>query len=141
MVNMYDKLAKTNKERDIEISEDGNKEGQPTLSDKEENYEDMSDLQSALTKLFPASLGNNITNKVMVGRISPDVFMELLYLMTESDIFNSAQDEEIDVAQAVIKNYTLLSIGLDGKGRIDQIELAGASKSVEEEMHGLGNFR
>lgn len=137
MTSMYDKLAEKNPERKVVGEEKGEKE-EKTLAEKEENYDDMSDLQTSLAKLFPGTLGNEITNKLMVARISPDVFMDLLYLMTESDVFNTPSGEIIDVARFVIKNYTLGSIGLDGKGRIDQIELAGASKADEELGGGLG---
>ena len=133
-MTLYDKLAEENPAREVlggEVKEE------KTLAEKEDNYEDLSDLQTSLAKLFPGALGNTITNKLMVARVDPAVFMDLLYLMVESDVFTTSEDIPIDVAQMVLKNYTLLTIGLDGKGRIDQIELAGASKS-DEELSGMG---
>lgn len=138
MDDNYNKMAKLKPEREVQLDEvDNDKE---SLAEREDAYSDMSDMQTALSKLFPASLGDYISNKVMVGRISPDGFMDLLYLMTETDVFNTPEKENIDVSQMVLKNYILLSVGLDGKGRIDQIELAGAAKADEEmeKMSKLG---
>lgn len=127
--DIYSQLAEERPERTIEEIEEGRAK---TLSEKAEEAPSLTDMQAALLRLFPEGLGGQVANSAMIARIAPDVFLDLLYLMTESDVFTSDPDKPIDVPLLALKNYTLLSIGLDGKGRIDQIELAGASKESDE---------
>lgn len=128
-------------EREVEEDLGEEEDGHKSLSEKIDETPDLSDMQSALRKLFPDSLGDDIVNKVMVARVAPDVFIPLLKMLVNEEIAKSDPTKPISVAVTVAKLYTLLSIGLDGKGRIDHIELAGASKDSEElEKFGKGLF-
>lgn len=140
----YDELATIEAEKEVELSEeemesDGTKP--KSLAEKFDEKPDLSDLQSAIHNLFPSTLGDDVINKLMIARIAPDVFIPLLRLLVVEEIQKSDPGKSINVASTVAKMYTLLSIGLDGKGRIDHIELAGASKETEElEKLGKGLF-
>lgn len=137
---LYSKLAVKEPERDDIMPDDEETSKALTLSEKMD-IADLSDLQSAIVSLFPGGLGDNISNKLMVARISPDVFISALRLLVVEDIMSTPPDQPINVAATVMKYYILLSIGLDGKGRIDHIELAGASREAEDlEKLGRGIF-
>ena len=136
----FEDLAVQDPEREVETLGDNDfeEEDEPkSLADKLDESSDLTDMQSAIARLFPADLGNAVINKVMVARIAPDVFIPLLKMLVNEEIVKSDPTKPISVATIVAKIYTLLSIGLDGKGRIDHIELAGASKETEE-LEGLG---
>lgn len=138
----FDELAIEAPERVVEPLEEGeDKTTAKSMAEKGEETPDLSDMQSAIAKLFPEGLGDDIANKVMIARIAPDVFIPLLRLMVVEEIMKSDPKKPISVVSTMAKIYTLLSIGLDGKGRIDHIELAGASKETEElEKLGKGLF-
>lgn len=141
---LYNELATEAPEREIELldeEKEGDKAKRKSLAEKMEEGTDLTDMQSAVRDLFPSGLGDDVANAVMVGRVAPDVFISALRLMTVQDIMESDPDKSINVVKTMMKNYVLLSIGLDGKGRIDLIELAGASKETEElEKLGKGLF-
>lgn len=127
--DMYLALVEEKPEREVELIAE---EKVKTLAEKEDELPSLTDMQAVLKRLFPDFLGDQTSNAAMVGRIAPDVFLSLLHLMTVEDILKTDPREKISVVTTLLKNYVLLSIGLDGKGRIDQIELAGASKESEE---------
>lgn len=102
-----------------------------SLTDKIDQLSDLTDMQAYLYKLFPENLGSPSANAIMISRISPDVFLPLLRLMVENEIMNADPTEPINVIDVVQRNYTLLSVGLDGKGRIDIAELAGAARETK----------
>ena len=120
------------KEDELEIVLDDEKEGVKSLSQKIEETPNLSDMQTASLKLFPDDLGDLVANKVMIGRIAPDAFLPLLHMMTKADIAKADPSKPINVEQCLLSNYILLSVGLDGKGRIDELELAGAARDEEE---------
>lgn len=124
----------------LEVEGDNGAKPKP-LIDKMEEALELSDMQSAIAKLFPGDLGNRVINALMIARVAPDVFIPLLKMLVNEQIIKSNPNKAISVAFTVAELYTALSIGLDGKGRIDQIELAGASKETEElEQLGKGLF-
>jgi len=138
----YERLSVEEAEREVgPLEEDSDGVKPKSLADKFDEAPELSDMQSTIKNLFPEDLGDYIVNKVMVARIAPDVFIPLLKMLVNEEITKSDPHKPISVAAIVAKIYTLLSIGLDGKGRIDHIELAGASKETEElEKLGKGLF-
>jgi len=140
---LYEELATEAPEREVGVldEESGGETKRKSLAEKLEETSELTDMQSAVASLFPGELGNDVANKTMIGRIAPDVFISALKLMTIQDLTESDPDKPINVVRTMMKNYVLLSIGLDGKGRIDLIELAGANKETEElEKLGKGLF-
>lgn len=96
-----------------------------TLGEAIAASEDLTDLQYAMAKLFPSNIDSNAT---MVARVDPNVFIPLLHLMSTNEIMRSDPSKPIDVNFVYMRNYTRLSIGLDGMGRIDTAELLGAAR-------------
>lgn len=123
--------------REVEEIEEPGGRTPKTLGEKSDEISELTDMQTAIKQLFPGGLGSDIYNALMIARIAPDVFIPLLRLIVVSEVMRSPADKPINVVDIMSKIYTLLSIGLDGKGRIDHIELAGASKDTEE-LEGLG---
>jgi len=141
---MYNRLATIAPEKEVELPDEGEEKDEAkhkSLAEKLEEGTDLTDMQAAIANLFPGGLGGRIYNALMIARIAPNVFMPLLKLLVNEEIKKSDPHKTISVASTLAKVYTLLSIGLDGKGRIDHIELAGASKETEElEKLGKGLF-
>ncbi len=147
----YDKMSVEEPERDIDISLPkslAGGSGPMSLSDAE-MAPNMSDLQSTLMHLFPqfrdtilAKVAQSV-QAVMVSRISPDRFLELSSLTVDSILEEMDADEETSIdVQAVINMVdTAFSIGLEGKGRIEVIQCAGAAREsaeLDQVAKGLG---
>jgi len=134
---LYFDLAQEDMEREIDIPGEAQHK---TLEEKMDEKPDLSDLQSTIRSLFPEFTEdemNELARIVMVARIAPDVFSDLIYLNTVSLLQKSDPLKPIDVTGTLTKVYGLFSVGLDGKGRIDQIELHGSAKE-EKELEKLG---
>lgn len=139
-LGLYDQLSHQDAERDIALPKDEEDDGNATLADRWDSAS-LSDMQFTGSKLFPEMIGDSISNKIQIARIAPEIFISVLRLQTVEDIMQTPSDKPISVVQTMIKNYILLSIGLDGKGRIDLLELAGSSRETEElEKLGKGLF-
>jgi hypothetical protein len=112
-----------------------------SLSDAE-NAPNQTDLQTTLARLFPKFKDkyiDEIADAIMIGRISPDVFLDLIYLTVTDIVEDMDADNKGDTlytnisVQAVInKIYAVFSIGLEGKGRLDAINVCGASRDAQE---------
>jgi hypothetical protein len=125
----YNELAEDNPIREIELPLDIPASGQ-SFSDRVASYADLTDMQAILTRLFPEQqdIGGNLG---MVARIHPDVFLPWIEILATNDVMLSDPRKKIDVAAIRMKWYSLLSIGLDGKGRIDALELGGAARDTK----------
>lgn len=122
----YGNIATEAPEREVE------KDGKPkSLEAKEDETPDLSDLQASLKKLFP-ELGDKIHNAIMFARVAPDMFIPILRILVNAAIKRMDRKKPINVAEQATLYYILASIGLDGKGRIDTIELAGSITEAEE---------
>ncbi len=102
-----------------------------TISEAMETSTDLTDMQYAMSKLFPEKVDQN---SVMVGRIAPEVFLAMLHLVSVNEIMQSDPTQSIDVNKIYANNYVRLSIGLDGRGRIDTAELLGAAREEKRAM-------
>ena len=140
----YNKLATEAPPREVELPKSSaetvskGSDGHNTLSEGLGSSEDLTDMQAALAKLFPTMLDSN---SVMVGRIDPSLLLSMLHLKSVGEIMRSDPTKPIDVDSIWLKNYVLLSIGLDGRGRIDIAEIAGAAreeKRADKLLGGLG---
>lgn len=103
-----------------------------SLSDAVDLMPDLSDMQTAAMALFPKELGDTAGNKLMVGRIAPDAFLDLIGMRVNNRLMTSDPTKEIDFDRILTEEYVLASIGLDGKGRIDYAELVGAAREQKE---------
>lgn len=128
--------------REVALPPDSNvQDGQTaSLTNRIDNISDLTDMQAYLLKLFP-NLNNQAYDLIMVSRISPDTFMPMMRILVDNEVMTSDPSKEINVGAIAMRVYGLLSIGLDGKGRIDIAELAGVeheNKKMESALRGLG---
>jgi hypothetical protein len=111
-------------------------------SEEEAESPNISDLKSTLNKLFP-KISNRIIDRVakvaMVARIAPDVFLDEVYLTVTDvvEMWDEMLDGELDVQEVISLVYFAFSAGIDGKGRVDIIQVsANASESRESSTLG-----
>lgn len=117
--------------KDVELpKEDAGGTGPRSLSEAMDEATDLTDMQFAASRLFPKDVQ---LNDVMIGRIAPDAFLALLHIMVTDDIMKSDPNKPIDVNGLIIKNYVRLTVGLEGRGRVDYAELLGAAKEIKKE--------
>lgn len=142
----YLRLLKEAPVRNVEMptegqqgSNGGNDGNTPqTLGDAISSVEDMTDLQFAMAKLFPSAIDGN---SAMVARIDPQVYIPLLHIKSTNDIMMSDPMQPVNVDKIWMDNNVILSIGLDGRGRIDTAELIGAAREEKraQNMLRIGN--
>ncbi len=146
---LYSDMATEEPERDIEITlPKGNGGGSARSLSDAENSPNTTDLQITLQYLFPDFKGTILgkvaqaVRSVMFARISPDVFLHMIYLTVTSVVEQmDADGEDIDVQAIINMVYTAFSIGLEGKGRIEASQVYGAAKEnseLEKVAQGLG---
>jgi len=114
--------------REVELPKD---EGKPkTLTDAMDDATDLTDMQFAASRLFPKNFG---FNDVMVSRIAPEAFLSLLQMMVTNDVMMANPHMPFDTNKSIVTNYGLLTVGLEGRGRIDFAELLGAAREIKKE--------
>ena len=122
--------------REIEF-EEGEPSERKSRSEEEAESPDMSDLKSTLRALFP-TISNRIINRVakvaMIARIAPDVFLDEVYLTVTDvvEMWEEALDGELDVQEVISMVYFAFSVGIDGKGRVDVIQVSANSTETRE---------
>ena len=126
------KTADAEREVHVELSKG---DGQKSYGDAVDTP-NLTDLQATLRRLFPSFFIRSIDRSaqpIMVSRIAPDVFLEMI-CNTVSAVVEEMEclGEAINVQEILALSYSAFSIGLDGKGRIDALELAGSAKEAEE---------
>ena len=126
----YDSMAVEAPVREVDMPENEENLAAKSFSDKEDENDDITDMQAVMRKLFPKQ-STAEENLAMVGRIYPDVFVPLIDMMSTNEVMMSPDDAKINVAAIHLKHYALLSIGLDGRGRIDALELGGAARDTK----------
>ncbi|MHA2070101.1 MAG: hypothetical protein ACXABY_37520 [Candidatus Thorarchaeota archaeon] len=130
---MYEEMAELKPTRVIETDGDG--AGPKTLEDKMSEAPDLSDLKYTIGRHFPEFTDtelNTLAGIAMVARVAPDAFVDLIYINVVNILQKHRPEEEIDVIGTMTKVYSIFSIGLDGKGRVDQIELHGTAREEKE---------
>ena len=130
---IYEDMVTEEEARDVEMPEIEANDGHvPTLTEQIQQGSDLSETKVAMQHLFPANLGNNITNKIMVGRIAPEQYMPMQMVIVTDKFMAADPSGNFSVADAVLEANILLGIGLDGKGRVDEIELVGAQNARDD---------
>lgn len=106
-------------------------------SEEEAESLDISDLKSTLHAMFP-TISNRIINRVakvaMIARIAPDVFLDEVYLTVTDvvEMWDETLDGELDVQEVISLVYFAFSVGIDGKGRVDIIQVSANSTETKE---------
>ena len=137
---IYQAMALSAPSREVEVEEDDS----PSLSDAENRYRNESDIKYTIRRLFP-NRENEVYNLAMIARISPDMFQSIHRLLVNAAIKRIPYKiilnrngkrrmirEAINVPEIASEIYFILTVGLEGKGRIDLIELAGSAREAEE---------
>jgi len=125
----YLELSQQAAVREVTLPEKPESEAK-SLTEAMDEATDLTDMQFAMAKMFPKDVK---VDDVMVGRIAPEAFLSLLQLMVTNDMMTSSPTSGIDVNNLIVKNYIKLTVGLDGKGRIDIAELLGAAREMKKE--------
>lgn len=127
----YMDIASVAPARTVEMPVDAPK--QKSLTESMDDATDLTDMQFAASHLFPK---NVIVNDVMIGRIAPEAFLSLLQMMVTDEIMTFVPTTEkpvFNTNESTIKNYVRLTVGLEGRGRIDYAELLGAAREIKKE--------
>lgn len=112
-----------------------------TFGDALESASDLTDMQAAQRRLFPPKLGDETYNHIMVDRVDPNSHLSRCHLNAVDEIMHQDPLKTVDINKIWQKHTILLNIGLDGMGRIDDLELAGAAreeKRIQHTLAGLG---
>lgn len=112
--------------------------GPSTLGDALGGAEDQTDMQYAMAKMFPERFNRG---NVMVARIDPNLMLPMLHLLSNDDIMRSDPEQPINVNGIYANNLVALTIGVDGRGRVDIAELLGASKKMQDQDRLLSSAR
>lgn len=111
-----------------------------TFSDALESSSDLTDMQAAQRRLFPPKLGDEVYNHIMVDRVDPNSHLSRCHLNAVDEIMHQDPLKTVDVNKTWQKHTILLDIGLDGMGRIDDLELAGAAREEKRLQHTLAGL-
>jgi hypothetical protein len=109
-----------------------------SLSESEDEALHQSDLQSVLKSLSPKFKNermNELLQPVMVSRIFPDNYLDLNYLLVMSMIEELGEDSDVDIVGIITGVQVGTSIGYEGRGIADRLEIAGVAQ--EQEMEKL----
>ncbi len=118
-----------------------------SLGEAEDELGQESDLKAVLKRLFP-KFPESVLNQavravesVMVGRVAPDTMLDRIYL-TVYDIVDSYDPRDLSMDFWSIVNLvtTAFEIGLDSKGRVDAIEVHGATSKEEEGLERIASY-
>jgi hypothetical protein len=122
-------------EQELELEE---AEGAQTLSEAEEEAPHDSDLKAVLRYLHPKYKDkrlNELLQSAMASRIFPDNFLDKNYLLVMSLIEEKEGEDDIDVVGIISMVQDGTSIGYEGRGRVEDLEVAGVAH--EQEMERL----
>lgn len=107
-----------------------------SVTETEEDAPQTTDIKYIIDKLSPKSKFqrvNDLAQPAMVSRVFPDNLLDKMKLMVYSLIIeHEEEDSELPFADYVFNTQDMVSIGYEGRGIIDRLELAGVAR--EEEM-------
>ena len=109
-----------------------------TVSEAEEETEHKTDLQAAMGALLPRFKNkrmNDLLQPAMVSRIFPDNYLDKNFLLVMSTIEELEGADDIDIVGIISNVQDATSIGYEGRGRVDILEIAGVAH--EEDMEKL----
>lgn len=97
------------------------------LDDIMANSRKKSDIEIVIAKLFPEFPAKWL-NALLVSRVFPDAFNHMQWLCVKELVATT----KMTVVEAVAYVYAVLSIAIDGEGRIDGIHIIGQGGQSEE---------
>ena len=133
----FEELVTTLPERSVD--DDGGNGFMPTASEADEETTGKTDLQSilkALTPRYKDTQLNEMLQPVMVARVFPDNMLDSCKMTALSRLFDqNPEDPDIDVWGIILATHNAHSIGYEGRGIIDRLEIAGVAH--DEEMENI----
>jgi len=132
-MSTYEDLQSTEPERDIG---DEDAEMPKSLAEMEEETGQKTDIQAILrilTPKFPSKELNDVLQPAMVSRIFADNLLDKMKLLVLRQLQINAPTDEIDLIGVISMVQDGLSIGFEGRGIVDRLEIAGASREEEVE--------
>jgi hypothetical protein len=130
----YEELVVEEPERQVDVIALGTK----TLSEEEDDAPHKTDIQAILASLTPKFKNpriNELCQSAMVSRIFPDNYTDKHFLITAAMIEEQSDNPDVDVIGIISQVQDALSIGFEGRGIIDRLEIAGVAH--EEELEKL----
>ncbi|MFA5300473.1 MAG: hypothetical protein WC389_19985 [Lutibacter sp.] len=129
----YDEMVQEEPEREIDPSA---LVLPKSISEEEEEVVGKTDIQAivaALTPRFKNKRINELCQSAMVSRIFPDNYTDKHFLITASLIEEMSPEEDVDVVGIISQVQDALSIGFEGRGIADRLEIAGVEHDAELE--------
>ena len=148
LVENYEGLAE---DADIKPEGDDLPVLQRTLSEIESSQETLTDMQAIVKKAFPevpdeAKSTETVTHKVsqsvyhkktlqnlQVARVYPEAFMSMIRLDVKRAYRFADRKRPFDVVAHVENAYTHISMGLEGRARLELAEFGGASREAQKQ--------
>ena len=129
----YKELLTEEPEREVDLA---GYEAPKSLGEESEETEQLSDLQAALKRLHPQYTDkklNEILQSAMVARIPPDHILDKNFLICMAYIEEHADDPNLDIMAIISGVSDATSIGLEGRDRVEILEVAGVAHEQEME--------
>ena len=114
-----------------------------SLTDIEGSQESMTDMQAIVKKAFPDVPDEDKSTRVVyhkkvlqnmqVARVYPEAFMSMIRLDVKRAYRFANKGKPFDVVAAVENAYTHISMGLEGRARIELAEFGGASREAQKQ--------
>jgi hypothetical protein len=110
-----------------------------SISEEEEETPQRTDLQAVLRTLtphYPDKILNEKLQPVMVSRIFPDNMLDSCKLTVLSRVWeHDPTKDDIDMFGIILATHGAHSIGYEGRGIVDRLEIAGVAH--EQDMEKL----
>lgn len=133
---VYDRMVVEEPEREISLE---GLDVPKTLSEEEEETPQRTDIQAilkALTPKYPDKKLDDQLQPVMVSRVFPDNLLDSCKMTVLSRLQHfEPSNSEFDIWGIILATHNAHSIGFEGRGIVDRLEIAGVAH--EEEMEKL----
>lgn len=130
-IPQYEDLKTEVAEREVDLEEFGLVK---TATEEEEETTHKTDMQSvlkALTPQYPDKKLNQKLQPVMVARVFPDNLLDSCKMTVLSRLGDFDPDEDVDIWGIILATHNAHSIGYEGRGIVDRLEIAGAARDDE----------
>ena len=136
---LYNELSEVAPERDVELptDESGNEVGRKSLTEREEESPNKSDVKIATETLFPDT-GNKTLNLIQVSEVFPESYRPFQAMLVKDMIRNSKEDES--VVDIIAKVNTAESIAFSREGRFDELAIIGVANRAKSEEANKNMF-
>ena len=138
--SLYEQLSKVipkKEDEDLEELEDIDRLGitsQDSLAKSMKVSPKLSDMQTADKRLFPDVIIKDVVvdwlGEIQIARVFPDTYVPYRNMIAKHILQNY---EEVELVQAFSIADRVLSVAIDGEGRIDELALIGKAQDLKTE--------